>query len=71
MRGPGHGRAPSNGIGRAGRAEVGGSSEVRRSTEEGHLIEPVGGRREAGLEGFLEEVISELGTQGGVLQVRV
>lgn len=67
MRGPGHGRAPSDGRDGAGRAEVGGSSEVRRSTEEGHLTEPVGGGREAGL----EEVISELGTQGGVLQVRV
>ena len=29
------------------------------------------GRREAGLEGLLEDVISELGTSGGVLQVRV
>lgn len=67
--GPGHGRAPSNKRDRVGRAEVGRSMKGRRSPE-CYLIEP-GGWQGRGLGGFLEEVASEMGTGGGVPQVRI
>lgn len=48
-----------------------GKHEGQEEHREGHLIEPEGGVRcENALGGFLEEVISELGT-GEVLQVRL